>query len=37
MELAGKYAVKDMSVEEPQIEAIVRDIYEKKDTADGHH
>jgi ABC-2 type transport system ATP-binding protein len=29
IELAGKYAVRDMSVEEPEIEAIVRDIYER--------
>jgi ABC-2 type transport system ATP-binding protein len=27
VELAGKYAIKDMSVEEPEIEAIVRTIY----------
>jgi ABC-2 type transport system ATP-binding protein len=30
IELAGKYAVKDMSVEEPEIEAIVREIYERQ-------
>lgn len=29
IELAGRYAIKDMSVEEPEIEAIVRDIYER--------
>jgi ABC-2 type transport system ATP-binding protein len=29
VELAGKYAVKDISVEEPEIEAIVRDIYQR--------
>jgi ABC-2 type transport system ATP-binding protein len=29
IELAGRYAVKDMSVEEPEIEAIIRDIYER--------
>jgi ABC-2 type transport system ATP-binding protein len=27
VELAGKYAIRDISVEEPEIEAIVRDIY----------
>jgi ABC-2 type transport system ATP-binding protein len=29
VELAGKYAVKDIGVEEPEIEAIVREIYER--------
>jgi hypothetical protein len=27
VELAGKYKVRDISVEEPEIEAIVREIY----------
>jgi len=37
IELAAKYAVKDISVEEPEIEAIVREIYEGRETAHGHH
>ena len=33
-ELAQKYPVKDISVEEPEIEAIVREIYERPATAE---
>ena len=33
-ELAQKYPVKDISVEEPEIEAIVREIYERSATAE---
>jgi ABC-type uncharacterized transport system ATPase subunit len=33
--LAQKYPVKDISVEEPEIEAIVREIYER--SASIHH
>jgi ABC-2 type transport system ATP-binding protein len=34
-ELAGKYQVRDISVEEPEIEAIVRKIYERSPSESG--
>jgi ABC-2 type transport system ATP-binding protein len=33
--LAGRYPVKDISVEEPEIEAIVRGIYQRSSSSDS--
>jgi ABC-2 type transport system ATP-binding protein len=34
-ELAARYSIRDISVEEPEIEAIVREIYERSATGES--